>query len=194
MAGYFRLHGNPLPAIVTYAACVFMFFAQYYLLRHKIDRFFPEHLRHFACTFTGEYANYTNLGSIMFTFMIMLSLRTIAIRGGLGTAVCFVASHVFAIYLTHQHPAHRSSFYHQLFRMREFKETPWMCCKYHYLFCLTTCLGSVFFDIFRAKLFDTVGDLEISARQAWGGLRQIITRCRGGGTSRVTRVGRMRLQ
>jgi hypothetical protein len=98
--------------------------------------------------------------------MLMLSLRTIAIRGGLSAAICFVASHVFAIYLTHQHPAHRSSFYGQLFRIHEFKATPWMCCNYHYLFCLMTCLAFVFFDIFRVWLFDRVEGIKIKGRQA----------------------------
>jgi hypothetical protein len=174
LAGYFRLHGNPLPGWLTLAVVPFAFWGQYYLLNHKIDGKFPEHLRHFTCTLTGEYANYSNLGTILLTFLVMLSFRTFTLTGGPGNAVCFVAAHVFAIYLTHQHPAFRSSFYSEWFRAHEHKDPPWECCRNHIRFVFTTCLFSVLFDVYRAKAFALVEKIEQDLRAGWAFSRALI--------------------
>jgi hypothetical protein len=187
LAAYFRLHGNPLPGWLTWLIIPFAYWAQYYLLNHKVDGLFSPHLRNFACTLTGEYANYSNLGSILLTFLVMLGFRTFTITGGPGNAVCFVAAHIFAIYLTHQHPAFRSSFYHDWFRITENKGTPDICCRNHIRFVLTTCIASVLFDVYRAKLFALCERLEFAARTAWVSGRELIDWQRRSWTTKMRR-------
>jgi hypothetical protein len=196
LAAFFRLHGNPLPGWLTWLAVPPAYAAQLYLLNHKVDALFPQHLRHFACTLAGEFGNYSNLGTLLLTFLVMLAFRTFAVTGALGGAVCFVAAHVFAIYLTHQHPAFRSSFYHDWFRVSEHKATPDACCRNHVRFVVTTCVASVLFDVYRARLFALCERAEGAARAAWASGRELLEwqrRSRGDAARPPRRHAAMRL-
>jgi hypothetical protein len=153
LAAYFRLHGNPLPGWATWVGFLGIFRVQYYVIYHKIDVFFPEHWKPFACTLIGEYANYTNLFSILLTLVWMLSFQTLKMEGSAGNAICFLSAYVFAIYLTHQHPAWRSMMYSLGFRAAEQKDTPEQCCRSHFLFVFSTCLISILFDVYRGRMF-----------------------------------------
>jgi hypothetical protein len=78
------------------------------------------------------------------------------------------------LYPTHQHPLLRSSFYYDFFRILEQKGDPWTCCRNHYLFCLITCVVSVFFDLFRRKAFSAAEALETQLRRAGGRLKDLV--------------------
>jgi hypothetical protein len=167
LAAYFRLHGNPLNPILTWIGFGLSAWAQYYLLHHNIGKRFHGHWRHFICSFTGEFGNYSNFFSIVLALMALLVFRTMSITGSFGEGVNFVGGRAFAIYLVHQHPSYRVSLYPRWFRSREFKRTPEECMHNHLKFTPVVCIISVAIDIYRDFLFRLVEAVDCKFQWGW---------------------------
>jgi hypothetical protein len=157
--GFFGLHGNPLPKILTPLATI----GCYYVGLLSFSGLFPRWMRILSPWLRRaltEPVKYCSPFWIICSMFRVLSFHLIPIdgRSQLGRSICFIAERAFAIFLFHGHYAYvmsklcfiwlRFQFFQRSGRMQKYKHL--------YKSALTVSVGSVAFDTFRCFLSDVI--------------------------------------
>jgi hypothetical protein len=155
---YFRLHGSPFPGMGNGIGFVLLLLLQNYcqdpglewIFEYKRTRF----LKPLACSLPSNKMKFSGAISLVLSYMLLLVFRSFSITTpNVSKPICFMASHVFAIYCIHAHQAFLKPFPQRLFRCWEFQESGAQSIGILGLFTTTVVVACVTIDLFREFVF-----------------------------------------